>query len=108
MTDRHQQLRLLEAVLFATREPLSEAVLAERMPDGMAVSSLIEDLKKLYANRGVNLVRVAGGELTVQNIIMGGVVVDDFTITKSLFADLDHDCSVGIVDFLQLLARWTA
>ncbi|MCH7539563.1 MAG: SMC-Scp complex subunit ScpB [Proteobacteria bacterium] len=61
MTDRHQQLRLLEAVLFATREPLSEAVLAERMPDGMAVSSLIEDLKELYANRGVNLVRVAGG-----------------------------------------------
>jgi len=61
MTDRHQQLRLLEAVLFATREPLSEAVLAERMPDGVAVSSLIEDLKELYANRGVNLVRVAGG-----------------------------------------------
>lgn len=61
MTDRHQQLRLLEAVLFATREPLSEAVLAERMPDGAVVSSLIEDLKELYANRGVNLVRVAGG-----------------------------------------------
>lgn len=61
MTDRHQQLRLLEAMLFATREPLSEAVLAERMPDGVAVSSLIEDLKELYANRGVNLVRVAGG-----------------------------------------------
>ena len=61
MTDRHQQLRLLEAVLFATREPLSEAVLAERMPDEVAVSSLIEDLKELYANRGVNLVRVAGG-----------------------------------------------
>ncbi|MFQ5939686.1 MAG: SMC-Scp complex subunit ScpB [Alphaproteobacteria bacterium] len=61
MTDRHQQLRLLEAMLFATREPLSEAVLAERMPDGAAVSSLIEDLKELYANRGVNLVRVAGG-----------------------------------------------
>ena len=37
---------------------------------------------------------------------MGGTVVDQFTITKSLFADVDHDCSVGIVDFLLVLANW--
>ena len=55
---------------------------------------------------GSCLVRIAGGELTVQDIVLGGVVLDHFTITKNLFADVDHDCSVGIVDFLMLLADW--
>ncbi len=59
-----------------------------------------------HGSPGSCLVRVAGGELTVQNIIMGGTVVDQFTITKNLFADVDHDCSVGIVDFLLLLGDW--
>ena len=55
---------------------------------------------------GSCLVRIAGDELTVQNIVLGSAVVDHFTITKSLFADVDHDCSVGIVDFLLVLANW--
>ena len=42
------------------------------------------------------LVRVAGGELTVQNIIMSGAVADHFTITKSLFADIDGDCPADL------------
>ncbi len=55
---------------------------------------------------GSCLVRISGGELTVQNVVLGGAIVDHFTITKNLFADVDHDCSVGIVDFLLLLGDW--
>ena len=57
-TDENQ--RVLEAVLFAATEPLDEALLASRLPEG---ADLKEELKKLgdhYAARGVNLVRVAG------------------------------------------------
>ena len=54
--DRFQLLRLLEAMLFATAEPVSEAVLATRVPEGTSVGALLDELAGLYANRGVNLV----------------------------------------------------
>jgi len=54
--ERFQSLRLLEAVLFATAEPLSEAALAARLPADTPVAALIDELAGLYANRGVNLV----------------------------------------------------
>ena len=52
-----QNLRLLEAVLFASAEAVPERVLAQRLPEGTDVAALLEDLKRRYANRGVNLVR---------------------------------------------------
>ncbi len=55
-----QHLRLLEAVLFAATEPLDEAVIAVRLPDGADVGALLTELARLYENRGVNLVRAGG------------------------------------------------
>lgn len=54
-----QHLRLLEAILFAATEPLSEKALAERMPEGADLKALLAELKATYAHRGVNL-RQAG------------------------------------------------
>jgi segregation and condensation protein B len=51
---------MLEALLFAAAEPLSEAALAERLPKGADVLPLLEQLAARYEKRGVNLVRVAG------------------------------------------------
>jgi segregation and condensation protein B len=53
--DRFQLLRLLEAILFATSEPLSEKELGGRMPEGADIRGLLQELKDLYANRGVHL-----------------------------------------------------
>ncbi len=52
-----QNLRLLEAILFASAEALPERVLARRLPEGTDLAVLLEDLQRRYANRGVNLVR---------------------------------------------------
>jgi segregation and condensation protein B len=60
MSDDRRELRLLEALLFAASEPLDSATLAERLPPGADVSELIAQLRDDYADRGVNLVRVAG------------------------------------------------
>jgi len=57
---RAEDLRLLEALLFASAEPLDEATLGERLPPGVDVRSALERLQAEYAPRGVNLVRVAG------------------------------------------------
>ncbi len=56
--DRFQQLRLLEAILFASAEPVTVKQLTNRMPEDADLNGLLEELQGLYANRGVNLVKV--------------------------------------------------
>ena len=54
-----QELRLLEALLFAAVEPIDIETLRERMPEDCDVGVLIARLARDYAGRGINLVRVA-------------------------------------------------
>jgi len=56
---RPEHLRLLEAMLFASAEPLDAATLAERLPEEMDVEAALVALQREYATRGVNLVRIA-------------------------------------------------
>ncbi|HEX2256686.1 MAG TPA: SMC-Scp complex subunit ScpB [Afifellaceae bacterium] len=51
---------MLEALLFAAAEPLSEAELAARLPEGADVRALVAELQAAYAGRGVNLRRTDG------------------------------------------------
>ena len=57
---RPEELRLLEALLFASAEPLDEKTLAARLPQGADVKATLEQLRAEDAPRGVNLVRIAG------------------------------------------------
>ena len=57
----NEQLRLLEALLFAAPEPLSEAELALRLGEEVDLAALLGELAATYAERGVNLVALAGG-----------------------------------------------
>ena len=53
-------VRILEALLFASAEPLSTAALHERMPDGADVGGALMALQRHYEGRGVNLVDLDG------------------------------------------------
>jgi len=55
---RPEELRLLEALLFAAGEPLDEPTLAKQLPDGVDLKDALARLKAEYATRGVNLVRI--------------------------------------------------
>jgi segregation and condensation protein B len=57
---RAEELRILEALLFAAEAPLDEKALAARLSAGTDVRALLTQLQRDYAPRGVNLVRVAG------------------------------------------------
>src|SRR5262245_37452718 len=57
---RAEELRLLEAMLFASAEPIDEKDLAARLPQGVDVRAALARLKEDYATRGVNLVRIGG------------------------------------------------
>ncbi len=58
--ERAEELRILEALLFATQAPLDEKTLAARLPAGVDVRALLKQLQTEYAPRGVNLMCVGG------------------------------------------------
>jgi len=58
--DWRQNLRMIEALLFASAEPATIEDIAARLPEGADVGALLDELQATYASRGVNLVRVAG------------------------------------------------
>lgn len=55
---RPEELRLLEALLFAAGEPLDEATLRRQLPNGVELKDVLAKLKDEYATRGVNLVKI--------------------------------------------------
>jgi segregation and condensation protein B len=58
LSARADELRQLEAVLFASAQPLDEATLARQLPNGVNVKDALARLKAEYASRGFNLVRI--------------------------------------------------
>jgi len=57
--DHAQMVRITEALLFASGEPLGLDTLAECLPEGADAEAVIATLQEQYADRGVNLVRIA-------------------------------------------------
>jgi segregation and condensation protein B len=56
--DLAEQERMVEAILFASAEPLGTAQLAERMPRGCDVPEALAALARRYEGRGVVLMRL--------------------------------------------------
>ncbi len=53
-----EQERMIEAILFASAEPLSLSQISARLPQGSDAAEALAHLRSRYAGRGVNLVRV--------------------------------------------------
>lgn len=53
-----EQERMVEAMLFATADPLTIAEMASRMPHGCDAAEAVAHLRRRYEGRGVNVVRV--------------------------------------------------
>lgn len=58
--DQDQTIRILEALLFASAEPVSIKELHERMPQGADVGGALMNLQEQYKTRGVNLMEIDG------------------------------------------------
>lgn len=50
-------MRIIEALIFASPEPISERAIQSRLPDDVDLSALLIELQTHYESRGVNLVR---------------------------------------------------
>jgi len=54
-------VRLAEALIFASAEPVGVAALARALPEDLEVEAVLAVLQGLYAGRGVELVEAGGG-----------------------------------------------
>ena len=82
--ERAEELRILEALLFAAEEPIDEKALAARLPSGIDVHALLVQLQAEYAPRGVNLVRV-GGKWSLRTASdLGWLLTRESVVTKKL------------------------
>ena len=79
-----EHLRLVEAMLFASAEPLDERALAERLPPGIGIAALLAELQSQYAPRGVNLVNRGGKWAFRTAADLAGQLIIEQTQTKRL------------------------
>jgi segregation and condensation protein B len=56
-----EAVRMAEAIVFASAEPVSDRALAERLPGETDIAAVMAELQSIYEKRGVNLVRVGDG-----------------------------------------------
>ena len=52
-----RDLKIIEALLFASGEPVTENDLVQKIIAKDNISKYLEDLKNFYKNRGINLVK---------------------------------------------------
>ncbi len=82
--DLAEGMRILEALLFAAETPLDEKVLASRLPAGIDVHALLQQLQREYAPRGVNLVRI-GGKWTLRTATdLAWLLTHELVVTRKL------------------------
>ena len=53
-------LRIVEALLFASEEPVEASALAKALPSGADIGAVLAELQSQYDGRGINLIKVAG------------------------------------------------
>ncbi len=57
-TDTLRLVRMVEAMIFASSEPVAEKALAAQLPEEADLTALLEEVQAAYSGRGVNLTRV--------------------------------------------------
>lgn len=58
--DMRELVRMAEAILFASAEPVTETALQQRLPEDTDIAAVLEALSQAYQDRGVNVVKIGG------------------------------------------------
>lgn len=97
------QLRMLEAILFASSKPISPQAMLERLPEGADLNVLLPQLQEQYQGRGIELVEV-GGQWAMRTVkdVGAALVVEKEVSRKMSKAALE---TLAIVAYHQPITR---
>ncbi|MEM9262501.1 MAG: SMC-Scp complex subunit ScpB, partial [Pseudomonadota bacterium] len=79
-----ETLRLVEAVLFASPEPMTAAQIATRLPAESDVKTALETLQQQYEARGVNVQNAGGRYRFITNPAVGYILTEERVETRKL------------------------
>jgi len=94
--DIRRGMRLLEALLFASAEPLSERMLSNRLPEHLNTKTLLKNLQQDFAERGVNLVQV-GNSWAFRT-------ADDLSAILNVEAEVSRKMSRATIETMAIVA----
>ncbi len=75
---------MVEAVVFASAEPMTVAAIAARLPGGCDVGAALEALAERYAARGVRLVRAGEAWAFRTAADLSHLMAQEITVTRPL------------------------
>ena len=99
----NKDIKILEAILFASGEPLDENDLKEKIKDKKNISKLLQEIKDFYKNRGINLIKTGNkwSFRTAENLS------DELTIFKTQRRKLSRAAleTLSIIAYQQPITR---
>ena len=78
---------MIEAILFAVKEPITIDEIKSRIPDVENIKEILQSLKKKYQTRGVNVVRVGSGWALRTAKDLGFLMENESFETRKLMED---------------------
>ena len=98
-----KQIKLLEAILFASGEPVDEEDLKNKISDKENLSQYLNDIKDFYSSRGINLIKTG----KKWSFITSSELSDDLTIFKTQKRKLSRAAleTLSIIAYQQPITR---
>ena len=99
----NKDLKLIEAILFASGEPVDEADLKDKIKDKKNISKYLNEIKNFYNERGINLVKT-GNKWSFRT---SDDLIDDLTIFKTQKRKLSRAAleTLAIIAYQQPITR---
>jgi len=54
----NRDIKIIEAILFASNEPVEENILIEKISDKKKLNTYLSEIKEYFSSRGINLIKV--------------------------------------------------
>ncbi len=84
ISQKLEQLRILEAIIFASKEPLTIKQMEDYLPNGVAIKPLLEELEEKYQDQGFNLVQHGSGWYFRTAVDLSHILQKDVTEQRKL------------------------
>ena len=99
----NKDIKLIEAILFASGEPIEERDLSEKIKNKKELTNILNELKEFYKSRGINLVKTG----TKWSFRTAQDLSDDLTIFKTQKRKLSRAAleTLSIIAYQQPITR---
>ena len=100
---QNKDIKLLEAILFASGEPVEETDLKDKIKDKKSITIYLNQIKDFYSSRGINLIKT-GSKWSFRT---SSELIDDLTIFKTQKRKLSRAAleTLSIIAYQQPITR---